>query len=106
MEILRLRREGGRGRLDILFPEITGVADGSIAHSGGVQRAGTGVLNLHEPGVVRLYLEAALTASWDPADHTVQHLNGWAMFDQVLSRRKERCLRPCPSPSSSTPSVR
>jgi len=78
-EVVALRRDGDRGRVEIVFRAGAGrhVGDGRL-HSGGVVGPG-GYRNLHEPGVVRGLLDAALAHGWRPEDPAKRELDGWSL---------------------------
>jgi hypothetical protein len=96
LEMLRVRPEGTRSRLDIAFRSPRNVrGDRVVLHSGQVVVQGRGVAgkpayvacNLFEPGVVRALVEVALERGWQshvPAD--VQ-MEGWDLLDVALRRR-------------------
>jgi hypothetical protein len=93
-EVVVIRRDGSRTQLDIVFQAGTDhfVRDG-LLHSGAVLRADGSMLNLNEPGVVRALLDEALARGWQPTTTTPSRLeiDGWALFDAVLARRRNSC---------------
>lgn len=90
-ETVTVRRNGSRGRLDIVFRAGAGqlVSDG-LLHAGAVLRVDVGVLNLNEPGVVRALLDEALARGWQPDAPDRSEIDGWTLFDAVLACRAER----------------
>ncbi|MET8014035.1 hypothetical protein ABZU86_32585 [Streptomyces sp. NPDC005271] len=68
------------------------VPDGFV-HSGGVGTTEGGFLNLHEPGTVRAFLDAAMARGWDAKDPSAKEtketkeMDGWTLFDKVARRR-------------------
>jgi hypothetical protein len=90
-EILVIRRFTARGRLHIVFrsgPDRL-VPDGYVMPSGAVGTANGPLLNLHEPGTVRAFLDEALANGWQPDDPPTQEMDGWRLFDSVAARRGE-----------------
>ncbi|NUP40519.1 MAG: hypothetical protein HOY76_26740, partial [Streptomyces sp.] len=43
-----------------------------------------GWLNLHEPGVARAFLDAALAQGWQPGAKSGQEIDGWTLFPEAL----------------------
>jgi len=87
-ELVRLRREGARGQLVVVFRDGDGnVASGGMLHAGAVMHADGRSLNLNEPGVVRALLDEALARGWQPALPSRSELDGWTLFDAVAARR-------------------
>ncbi|MEV7179732.1 hypothetical protein [Kitasatospora sp. NPDC093679] len=86
--LLTVRRAGVNGRLLLVFAEGPGrmVSDGFLP-SGAVTTAGGPVLNLHEPGTARAFLDAALAAGAQLPDRTTCAVDGWAFFDAVADLR-------------------
>ncbi|ANZ17002.1 hypothetical protein ACH4YO_37145 [Streptomyces noursei] len=99
-EVLSLRREGRREVLRIVFRPGPGrfVPDGFL-HSGAVMDDRRRSLNLHEPGVVRKLLDAAVGDAALPdrtegsgergglpttAGARERELDGWPLFDAVV----------------------
>ncbi|MEU2154256.1 hypothetical protein ABZ532_04390 [Streptomyces sp. NPDC019396] len=79
-QILSLTREGTAARLRIVFKDGPGlIVSGGYWHDGLVARSQGEALNLHEPGVVRQFLEAAQTAGVSaPAE-----VDGWTLYDAI-----------------------
>ncbi|MBL1087977.1 MULTISPECIES: hypothetical protein [Streptomyces] len=91
-EILGLRLFTARGRLHIVFrsgPDRL-VPDGYGMPSGAVGTAHGPLLNLHEPGTVRAFLDEALTKGWRPDDPLTAERDGWRLFDTVTTRRADK----------------
>ncbi|OMI33160.1 hypothetical protein [Streptomyces sparsogenes] len=82
-EILSLRKEGARGRLGIVFRQDPDPRSPSST----VGDRERGWLNLHQPGVVRAFLDAALAHGWDPDSATGQETDGWTLFPDAQARR-------------------
>ncbi|MFD8543031.1 hypothetical protein [Streptomyces sp. NPDC059649] len=90
-EVLVIRRFKARGRLHIVFrsgPDRL-VPDGYVMPSGAVGTANGPLLNLHEPGTVRAFLDEALTKGWQPDDPPTHEMDGWRPFETVAARRGE-----------------
>ncbi len=90
-ETLRLRREGSRGQLLVVFSSGGGhlAADGHPMHAGLIQHADGRQLNLNQPGVARAVLDEALALGWQPGAPGPARLDGWSLFDAVAQRRAE-----------------
>lgn len=91
-EILVIRRFKARGRLHIAFrsgPDRL-VPDGYVMQSGAVGTADGPLLNLHEPGTVRAFLDEALAEGWQPDHPPTEEMDGWRLFDTVATRRGEQ----------------
>ncbi|MEV0321505.1 hypothetical protein ACIBKX_16250 [Streptomyces sp. NPDC050658] len=88
-EVLDIRLFRARGRLRVLFREGPDrlVPDGYL-HAGAVGTAGGAFLNLHEPGTVRAFLDAALAQGWRPDDPPPLELDGWPLFEAAAARRR------------------
>ncbi|MDX3227175.1 hypothetical protein [Streptomyces sp. ME19-01-6] len=84
-ETLSLRREGSRGRLLLAFLQPPAI--GPMSTVGAPDR---GWLNLHEPGVVRAFLDAALAQGWDPGAVKGQEIDGWTLFPEALHARRAK----------------
>lgn len=86
-EVLSLRRQGVGVTLRIVFPSGPGryVADG-LWHSGSVTNGRGDLLNLHEPGVVRRFLDEAAARGALPDVPGDTQLDGWPLFDALVSR--------------------
>ncbi|MEE4419226.1 MULTISPECIES: hypothetical protein [Streptomyces] len=91
-EILVIRPFKARGRLRIVFRSGPGrlVPDGYLMFSGAVGTADGPLLNLHEPGTVRAFLDEALAKGWQPDDPLTEEMDGWRLFDTVSGRRGEQ----------------
>ncbi|WP_405819820.1 hypothetical protein OG241_30815 [Streptomyces sp. NBC_01390] len=88
-ETFSIRRFRARGCLRIVFragPDRL-VPDGYLMPSGAVGTAVGGTLNLHEPGTARALLDAALAQGWRPDDPLTEEVDGWTLFDAVITRR-------------------
>jgi hypothetical protein len=87
-DLVRLRREGARGRLVVVFREGNGhlVAD-PLMHGGEVRHADGRGLNLNQPGVVRALLDEALSRGWQADVPGRSEIDGWLLFDAVVARR-------------------
>ena len=95
-EIVTIRRDGSRGRLDVVFRAGDGhlVSDGPL-HAGSVLRADgdrLNLLNLNEPGVVRAVLDEALAHGWCPATPGRVQIDGWTLFDAIIGRRARTAI--------------
>jgi hypothetical protein len=90
-EVLSLHRAkvSGGGTLRVVFRFRAGterfVADG-LWHQGLVANADGDSLNLHEPGVVRLLLDAAVGADAPVLGRGEVEIDGWPLFDVLVSR--------------------
>lgn len=87
-ETLSLRRDGSRGRLLLAFRQPPAL--GPLSTVGDPDR---GWLNLHEPGVVRAFLDAALARGWQPGAATGQEIDGWTLFAEALHARRASARR-------------
>lgn len=87
-ELLGIRRYGAYGRLTIVFADGPGrlVPDG-IRQTGAIGTTGGDEINLHEPGIVRALLDVARFHGWRPEERGDLEMDGWALFDEVISRR-------------------
>lgn len=87
-EILRLRQSGSAAGLTLSFrPDATRhVPDGGVSSSGGIW-TGDRHLNLHEPGVVRAFLDAAVRRGWLSQARWEGSRDGWDLFDEVYASR-------------------
>ncbi|MCF2529290.1 hypothetical protein [Yinghuangia soli] len=82
-EVLSLRREGSPAVLRLVFAERGGrFASGGYAHSGLVGSADA-ALNLHEPGVVRRFVDAADALGLPAAGRNETEIDGWPLFDTL-----------------------
>lgn len=77
----------GGGTLRIVFRAGPGrfVANG-LWHQGLVANADGNSLNLHEPGVVRLFLDEAMDAVAPALSRGGTEIDGWPLFDVLVSR--------------------
>ncbi|MDT0544148.1 hypothetical protein [Streptomyces lonegramiae] len=82
-ETLSLRQEGSSGRLVLAFHQPPAI--GPTSTVGDPDR---GWLNLHEPGVVRAFLDAALAQGWQPGAKSGQEIDGWTLFPEALRARR------------------
>jgi hypothetical protein len=82
-EVVRLRRDGEPGLLEIVFRAVDGhlVADGFPMHSGAVRHADGRTFNLNEPGVVRRLLDGAIADGWQADAPGRSEMDGWCLFD-------------------------
>ena len=85
-EVLGIRREEERGRLEFVFRSGPGHAVGDGCYSGQVGIVNGVWLNLHMPGVVRALLDQAIERGWHPAAPTLLTINGWTFADAIASR--------------------
>ncbi|MGW0737033.1 hypothetical protein [Streptomyces sp. NPDC002851] len=88
-ETLVIRRFNARGRVRIAFRAGANrlVPDGYLMPSGAIGTALGRTLNLHEPGTVRALLDAALSQGWRADDPVIEEIDGWSIFDEVVTRR-------------------
>ncbi|WP_030373635.1 hypothetical protein [Streptomyces rimosus] len=85
-EVLSLHRAGTRATLRIVFRAGPGRAIGDGYLPGGTAATGSHHLNLHEPGVVRRFLDEAGARGLLPTDPGDVETDGWALFDAVVAR--------------------
>ncbi|WP_328733184.1 hypothetical protein OHT20_38135 [Streptomyces caniferus] len=85
-EILSLHHAATRTTLRIVFHDRPGrlVPDG-VLHSGAVGDR-RGVLNLHEPGVVRRLVDELAAQGRLPTAPGDEELDGWPLFDALVAR--------------------
>jgi hypothetical protein len=97
-EQLTLRRAGAKGRLVISFLAGPGrvVSDG-YGPRGLIGIQERGWLNLHEPGTVRVLLDAALEHGWQPDEPSARQIDGWLFFDTVVAARLLKIHRAAPA---------
>lgn len=83
-EVLSLHREGAGATLRIVFRAGPGrlVADG-LWYSGSVGDGRGRLFNLHEPGVVRLFLDEAAARGVLPEVRGEREIDGWPLFDAL-----------------------
>ncbi|NUS82152.1 MAG: hypothetical protein HOY75_05240 [Streptomyces sp.] len=79
LETLSLRLDGSSGRLLLTFYQPPAI--GPTSTIGDRDR---GWLNLHEPGVARAFLDAALAQGWQPGAKSGQEIDGWTLFPEAL----------------------
>ncbi|MFG2827456.1 hypothetical protein ACGFWI_08335 [Streptomyces sp. NPDC048434] len=86
-EILSLHHDATRATLRIVFRARPGrlVPDG-LLHSGAVAAHNGGVLNLHEPGVVRRIFDEVASQGRLPTAAGEKELDGWPLFDVLVAR--------------------
>jgi hypothetical protein len=84
-ETLSLRREGSSSRLLLAFHQPPAIGPTSTVGSHDL-----GWLNLHEPGVVRAFLDAALAQGWQPGATSGQEIDGFTLFPEALSARRAK----------------
>ncbi|WP_406305109.1 hypothetical protein OHA61_26345 [Streptomyces sp. NBC_00885] len=86
-EVLSLGREGTQTRLRLVFRAGPGrLTPDAYLPSGTVADDRDHWLNLHEPGVVRRFVDEAEARGVLPADGRTTELDGWPLFDAVVSR--------------------
>jgi len=85
-EVLSLHRQGVDATLRIVFRAGPGrfVAD-YFRHDGSIGD-GDDTFNLHEPGVVRRFLDAAAARDALPASRGEKEIDGWPIFDALVTR--------------------
>ncbi|MFF8786211.1 hypothetical protein [Streptomyces sp. NPDC015125] len=85
-EILSLHHDATRATVRIVFRDRPGrlVPDG-LLHSGAVGARNRGVLNLHEPGVVRRIFDELASQGHLPAPAKEQELDGWPLYDALVA---------------------
>ncbi|NUT45612.1 MAG: hypothetical protein HOV86_37035 [Thermoactinospora sp.] len=88
-ETLTLRRDGTRGRAQVVFRSGEGrvVSGGFYMPSGSVATDGAW-LNLHLPGTVRALLDEVIAGGWDPVDPTTLQVDGWSLIEKVAALQK------------------
>ena len=94
-EILSIRRLASSSGRALHFRPKPGFAipDGGTSASG-VVRDDTGRwLNLHEPGVVRAFIDVLTASEWPTTDHAFVHLDGWAWLATAHHHRAPADLR-------------
>ncbi|MFG2140797.1 hypothetical protein [Streptomyces sp. NPDC048650] len=82
-EVLSLHREGAGATLRLVFSDA--VPGRYLWDSGGIGNT-AGHLNLHEPGVVRGFLDEAAERGLLPSARGEIEIDGWPLFDAVLRR--------------------
>ncbi|WP_411101528.1 hypothetical protein [Streptomyces sp. cmx-4-9] len=83
---LYARPRGAGGLLRFVFDEGPGrYVAGFTAGSGEVADVGAGALNLHEPGTVRVLLDAALARGWQPQERGETRLDGWTFLPAAVA---------------------
>ncbi|MFJ6570360.1 hypothetical protein ACIQNU_23390 [Streptomyces sp. NPDC091292] len=84
-EALTLRAEGSDAMLRLVFYGGPGRAvAGYPLHTGAVCAAGV-TLNLHEPGVVRRFVDEAVAREVLPVPRGVREIDGWPLFDTLTA---------------------
>ena len=80
---------GTSGTLRIVFAAGPGryVPGGAPMGSGDVGFVRGGSLNLHEPGAVRVLLDAALVSGWRPGEQGVVEVDGWTLLEAAAAMR-------------------
>ncbi|WP_405435140.1 hypothetical protein OG373_40565 [Streptomyces avidinii] len=79
---------GTGGLLRFVFDEGPGrYVSGFTTGSGEVGEIGTGALNLHEPGTVRVLLDAALARGWQPGERRDTKVDGWTFLGAAAAVR-------------------
>lgn len=88
-EVLSLRREGHPGALRLVFRAGKGryIADGWW-HSGSVTN-GSDLLNLHEPGVVRRFVDQVVADDLTPSDAQVKEIDAWPLYDVLVGEESD-----------------
>ncbi|WP_327161918.1 hypothetical protein [Streptomyces zaomyceticus] len=99
--VLSLRRtEHPHAQLRLVFRDAPGrVVAGFTTGSGELAAVAGGHLNLNEPGVVRVFLDAAGARGLLPTTHGVREEDGWPLFDAVASTPEPHGTGPSPDPS-------
>lgn len=83
-EVVSIRRDGSRGRIEVEFRGGEGRAvGGGPLHAGAVWRADGRVLNLNQPGVVRALLDEVVARGWRADSSGREKVDGWPLFDAV-----------------------
>ncbi|GAA2058794.1 hypothetical protein GCM10009839_80990 [Catenulispora yoronensis] len=85
-EVLGIRRDGQRGRLEVVFAAGPGHAAGDGCDSGQVGVVDGVWLNLHLPSVVRAVLDEAVERGWQADDPAAVHVDGWGLIEAVAAR--------------------
>jgi hypothetical protein len=93
-EVLSLHHEPTGASLRVVFRPGPGrlVPDGFMP-SGSVGTSGGRCLNLHEPGVVRLFADAAVRRSFEPVARRDMTIDGWPLFDAVVDELPDAAER-------------
>ncbi|MGW7299737.1 hypothetical protein [Streptomyces sp. NPDC054829] len=78
---------GTGGPLRIVFADGPGryVPGGAPLGSGDVGLTQGAHLNLHEPGAVRVLLDAALARGWQPEQRWAVELDGWPLLEAAAT---------------------
>ncbi|ARE72607.1 hypothetical protein ACFVZ8_26580 [Streptomyces sp. NPDC059558] len=88
---LRSHPSGTGGLLRFVFDEGPGrYVSGFTTGSGEVGESGVGALNLHEPGTVRVLLDAALARGWQPGERREVKVDGWTFLGAAVAAREDR----------------
>ncbi|MGW6577036.1 hypothetical protein ACWGAN_33355 [Streptomyces sp. NPDC054945] len=107
---LHTRPSGTDRLLRLVFDEGPGrYVAGFTTGSGEVGENGIGALNLHEPGTVRVLLDAALARGWRPAEQREERerrVDGWTFLEAAVAARARPATTAADRPSTpSTPST-
>ncbi|WP_405786618.1 hypothetical protein OG753_40005 [Streptomyces sp. NBC_00029] len=85
---LHAQPPGTGGLLRFVFDEgPTRYVSGFTTGSGEVGEVGVGALNLHEPGTVRVLLDAALARGWQPGERRETKADGWSFLGTAVAAR-------------------
>ncbi|MGW7329348.1 hypothetical protein ACWGIU_12325 [Streptomyces sp. NPDC054840] len=85
---LHSQPSGTGGLLRLVFDEGPGrYVAGFTTGSGEVGETGVGALNLHEPGTVRVLLDAALARGWQPEEKRETKADGWTFLEAAVAAR-------------------
>ncbi|GAA2227367.1 hypothetical protein GCM10010232_11270 [Streptomyces amakusaensis] len=86
--VLSLRREGTTPRLNIVFRPGDGwiIADG-YDESGSVGDSERNWLNLHEPGVIRRFVDQVTARGLMPSRPGTVEIDGWPLFVAITGSR-------------------
>ncbi|MFI6418003.1 hypothetical protein ACIBG6_11455 [Streptomyces sp. NPDC050842] len=109
--VLTLRRaEHRHALLRLVFRNAPGRAVAGFPMGTGEVAAGGGWLNLNEPGVVRRFLEEALTRGLVPTTNGETEEDGWPLFDTLTeadpsSAQLQRPVRPRTRAAAAVPAV-
>ncbi|MFF2851369.1 hypothetical protein ACFVT5_34330 [Streptomyces sp. NPDC058001] len=85
-EVLYLRAEGSDAALRIVFYGGPGRAIATYPLHSGAISDGPFTLNLHEPGVVRRFVDEAVAREILPVPRGVKEIDGWPLFDALAAR--------------------
>jgi hypothetical protein len=95
-EILSVRRVASSSGRALHFRPKSGflILDGGVSASGVVGDDADRWLNLHEPGVVRAFIDVLTASEWPAADLAFAHLDGWAWFGSAYRQRASALSAP------------